>query len=42
MNSYGGSSGYFMMKLSENCGVNVYALDFRNFGSSEGDFRGYV
>lgn len=42
LNSYGGSSGYFGTSLAEECGVNVYAVDFTNFGDSEGGERGYI
>lgn len=42
MNSHGGSSGYLGTKVSEACCINVYALDFTNFGLSGGTTRGYI
>jgi hypothetical protein len=42
MNSYGGSSGYFANHLVNNCGLNAYAIDFTNFGQSDGPERGFI
>lgn len=42
LNSHGGASGYFGVNLAKTCGINVYALDFKNFGQSGGDERGYI
>jgi hypothetical protein len=42
MNSHGGSFGYCGTNLVKNCNLDVYALDFQNFGLSEGPTRGYI
>ena len=42
MNAHGGGSGYYAMSLVEKCGVDAYALDFTNFGQSNGPFRGLI
>lgn len=42
LNSHGGSSGYLGTNLANCCPVDVYALDFKNFGLSEGPKRGYI
>jgi hypothetical protein len=42
LNSHANSSGYMGVSVSENCKINVYALDFKNFGLSGGDIRGYI
>jgi alpha-beta hydrolase superfamily lysophospholipase len=42
MNSHGGKSGYFGVNIAKNTQINVYSLDFLNFGKSQGDLRGYI
>lgn len=34
LNSHGGSSGYLGTNIATNCSVDVYSLDFKNFGLS--------
>lgn len=36
LNSHGNNSGYMGVNVSETCKINVYALDFTNFGQSGG------
>jgi alpha-beta hydrolase superfamily lysophospholipase len=38
---HGNGSGYLADVVSANTSVNVYALDFKNAGKSEGDCPGY-
>jgi hypothetical protein len=39
---HGGNSGYLAHQITQNVkNVNIYALDFKNAGESEGDCRGY-
>ncbi len=38
---HGNGSGYFADIISKNTSVNIYALDFKNAGKSEGDCPGY-
>lgn len=42
LNAHGESSGYTMIGAAEKLGMDVYALDFMNFGRSEGPFRGEI
>lgn len=43
LNSYGGNSAYLGNTYAATIpNVNVYALDFLNFGKSGGDYRGYI
>lgn len=43
LNSHGGNSSYFGNRAGEELGkVNVYALDFLNFGKSDGGYKGYI
>ncbi len=37
MNSHGNNSGYFAMNIFDKCEINVYAMDFKNFGQSGGE-----
>lgn len=34
LNSHGASSGYLGANIAKNCPIDVYALDFKNFGLS--------
>ncbi len=38
---HGDGSGYFADVLSKNTSVNIYSLDFKNAGKSEGECPGY-
>jgi hypothetical protein len=43
LNSYGGASAYMGVNIAKAVpNVNVYALDFLNFGKSKGDEKGYI
>jgi len=43
LNSYGGASAYMGVNIAKTIpNVNVYALDFLNFGKSKGDYKGYI
>lgn len=42
LNTHGGASGYLGTNLAASCPVDVYALDFKNFGLSEGPIRGFI
>jgi hypothetical protein len=42
MNAHGGSSGYLGVNIAKNASINVYAIDFLNFGQSKGDLDGYI
>ncbi len=42
MNSHANTSGYFAMGVAEKCQADVYALDYKNFGRSAGNERGYI
>lgn len=43
LNSHGGNSSYFGRRVAGELGkVNVYAIDFLNFGKSEGEYKGYI
>lgn len=42
MNAHAGGSAYFTIGLAEKCNLDVYGLDYKNFGRSTGDQRGYM
>jgi hypothetical protein len=43
LNSYGGSSSYLGTTVAATIpNVNVYALDFLNFGKSDGGYKGLI
>jgi alpha-beta hydrolase superfamily lysophospholipase len=43
LNSHGGNSSYFGNRVADSVhNVNVYAIDFLNFGKSDGGFKGYI
>lgn len=38
---HGNGAGYLADVISKNAPINIYALDFKNAGKSEGDCPGY-
>jgi pimeloyl-ACP methyl ester carboxylesterase len=43
LNSHGGSTSYLATRIVESTpNVNVYAVDFLNFGNSDGGYKGYI
>jgi len=42
LNAHGNGSGYFTQNIAKVCPIDIYALDFKNFGRSGGEERGYI
>lgn len=38
---HGNGAGYMADVISKNASINIYSLDFKNAGKSEGDCPGY-
>ncbi len=36
LNAHANSSAYFTIGIAEKCNIDVYALDYKNFGRSSG------
>lgn len=42
MNAHSGGSAYMAINATKGYPVDIYGLDFKNFGRSGGDQRGYI
>ena len=42
MNAHSGGSAYTAINATKGYPVDIYGLDFKNFGRSGGDQRGYI
>lgn len=42
LNAHGNGTGYFTQNIAKICPIDIYALDFKNFGRSGGEERGYI